>query len=129
MLHALFGPLHDLDAAIVDVLVDEREDLLLLLVDVLHLLGDDELLLGPVLVDVDQVHPVLLRYLENEVLSQESLLCVVLDQVIYLGHLFLVGLLVDSQSIDRLDALYFQFLEFLHLDAFGLQLDTQSEGR
>lgn len=129
VLHALFGAFHDLDAAVVDVLIDQGEDLLLLLVDVLHLLRDYELFLRSVFVYIDQVHPILLRYLKDEVLPQEPLLCVVLDQIVYLGHLFLVSLLVDGQSVDGHDALDLQLLESLHLDALGLQLDAQSEGR
>lgn len=65
MLHTLLGSFHNLDAAIVDVLVDQGKDLLFFLVDILDFLRDYELFLGSVLVDVDQVHSIFLRYLEN----------------------------------------------------------------
>lgn len=65
VLHTLCGSFHDLDAVIIDVLVDEGENLLLFLVDVFHFLRNYILFLGTVLVNVDQVHSILLSNLKN----------------------------------------------------------------
>lgn len=126
VLHVLPVSLHDLNALVVDIFVDEGKDLLLLLVHFLDLLRNDVLLFGAVQIDLDQLLSKLLRNLKHQVLLQESALSIALHQLFYLHYNFFLRFLVLLQSVQSQDAVVLQLLELLHLDASRLNLDAHS---
>lgn len=65
MVHTVLRTLHDLATLIVQVLLNQRKDLFLFLVDVLYLLRDYVVLLGLVNGQVDQLTAQVVRDLED----------------------------------------------------------------
>ena len=128
MVHALLLTLDDRYGLVVDVLLDQRQNLLLLLVDLLHLRGNDALLLGPVEGDVDKLLPPFRSDLDNDVLLQELLLSALLDVLVDLDDL----LLASAVLLQPKNGHYFLVLdplEPLHFDMLGLDGDADPELR
>lgn len=65
MIHAVLRTLHDLTTLIIQILLNQRKDLFLFLVDVLYLLRDYVVLLGLVNGQVDQLTAQVVRDLED----------------------------------------------------------------
>ena len=128
MVHALLLTLDDRYGLVVDVLLDQRQNLLLLLVDLLHLRGNDALLLGPVEGDVDKLLPPFRSDLDNDVLLQELLLSALLDVLVDLDD-FLLASAILLQSKNGHDFLVLNPLEPLHFDMLGLDGDADPELR